>query len=89
VHGSGWRLVTIDASPLEPGQALAEWFASIGGRTVVVDVASDTGDTYARWFAAHDATWALQRPDFHLYGAATDPGAARELLAHLHDRLMD
>ena len=29
-----------------------------------------------RWFAEHDAAWALQRPDFHLYGTA-DHGRRR------------
>ena len=35
---------------------------------------------YGRWFSEHDATAALQRPDFHLYGTAASPG--RDSRAH-------
>lgn len=72
VHGAGWRLVTTDAAPLDP--ATAGWFRSIGGLVVALD---EPGPVLANWCAEHAATWALQRPDFHLYGTATDaPGAA-------------
>jgi hypothetical protein len=40
-----------------------------------------------RWFAEHGTTWALQRPDFHLYGTATDAGGAVTLLTDLRARL--
>ena len=33
---------------------------------------ADADGVYARWFASHDARYALQRPDFHLYGTAAD-----------------
>jgi hypothetical protein len=32
-------------------------------------------------------TWALQRPDFYLYGTATDATAASTLLSDLHSQL--
>jgi hypothetical protein len=61
-----------------------EWFTSIGGRVVQLDRLDALA---CRWFAEHDATWALQRPDFHLYGTATTgPGASAlldDLRAHL------
>jgi flavoprotein hydroxylase len=99
VHGVGWRLVTVDAvdpaggddpddgSGLDP--ALVDWFAGIGGATITGDmvggvaVAEDLG----AWFDAHDVRWALQRPDFHLFGAAADRAGAARLLAELRRRL--
>jgi 2-polyprenyl-6-methoxyphenol hydroxylase-like FAD-dependent oxidoreductase len=80
VHGAGWRLVTVDAEPtgaLDPAQV--DWFAALGGAVVPVG-----GTT---WFDAHGARWALQRPDFHLFGTAADAGAASALLDDLRRRL--
>lgn len=87
VHGVGWRLVTIDDQPIEPASPLAVWFGSIGGSIIAVDPADDVDGTYVDWFAAHGATWALQRPDFHVHGVAPDAAGATELLADLHTRL--
>jgi flavoprotein hydroxylase len=81
-HGAGWRLVTVDAAPVDPGDR--EWFATISGRIVAL---AEPDATYAGWFAENGATWALQRPDFHLYGTATDAAGAADLLAHLRDAL--
>ena len=78
VHGAGWRLVTVGLDP-----ATRDWFASIGG--AVVTVAND--DVYSGWFADHEATAALQRPDFHLYGTAASPDGAAALIDHLRNRL--
>lgn len=64
VHGAGWRLVTSDCQA-EPHPRLGAWFAGIGGTVVAVP---EMGD----WFARHDVRWALQRPDFHLFGTAPD-----------------
>jgi 2-polyprenyl-6-methoxyphenol hydroxylase-like FAD-dependent oxidoreductase len=83
VHGGGWRLVTIDPAPIDLDPAAGEWFASIGG--TVVTVAGD--EVYGRWFTEHDATAALQRPDFHLYGTATSAAGAATLIEHLRTRL--
>ena len=88
VHGAGWRLVGSGASA-ETADVAADvraWFESIGGR--VVTVATDgEDDTHRRWFAEHGCTWALQRPDFHLYGTATTATAAAELLERLREHL--
>lgn len=84
VHGAGWRLVTIDPVPIDLDPATTQWFASIGGSAVTVA----RGD-HGRWFADHDATTALQRPDFHLYGTATSPTGAATLINHLRSRLAD
>jgi len=83
VHGAGWRLVTTDPTPIDLDPATRDWFASIGG--VVVTVADD--DVYSGWFSEHEATAALQRPDFHLYGTATSPAGAAALIDHLRNRL--
>ena len=84
VHGAGWRLVTIDTEPIELDRSSSRWFASIGGRIVAVP-----GDdpVYGRWFSEHDATAALQRPDFHLYGTAASPAGTAALVEHLQTRL--
>jgi flavoprotein hydroxylase len=83
VHGAGWRLVTIDPASIDLDPATREWFAGIGG--VVVTVARDS--EHGRWLTEHDATAALQRPDFHLYGTASSPGGAAHLIDHLRVRL--
>ena len=82
VHGAGWRLVTVEASDVD--LRAAEWFESIGGRIVTL---TQPGTTYARWFAEHHTTWALQRPDFHLYGTATTSTGASALLDELRHHL--
>jgi 2-polyprenyl-6-methoxyphenol hydroxylase-like FAD-dependent oxidoreductase len=84
VHGAGWRLVTVDpaAGELDPG--LVEWFASIGGAVVQV---GDTSPDLTAWFRERDGRWAMQRPDFHIYGTAVDGTAAAGLLEHLRRRL--
>src|ERR1700728_2395342 len=84
VFGAGWRLVTLSGMErgLEPG--VLTWFESIGGRVVSLD---ERHSICARWFADHDTAWALQRPDFHLYGTAASVEAASMLLGDLHHRL--
>lgn len=81
--GAGWRLVTI--APVEVDPDLLAWFSSLGGAVVALGTdALDHDGTYTAWFARHDATAALQRPDFHLYGAGADPAELlRSLRAHL------
>ncbi len=73
VHGAGWRLVT--AHPPALSDDLAAWFAGIGGAVVAVGPSADVDGTYAAWFAHHQVAAALQRPDFHIYGAGNDPAA--------------
>ena len=48
----------------------------------------DAADVDANdWWSTFDVAWALQRPDFHLYGTAADAAGAGDLLDHLRDRL--
>jgi flavoprotein hydroxylase len=84
VHGAGWRLVTDDSASDELDPELVEWFGTIGGAIVPV---GDAAPGLSSWFAAHDVRWALQRPDFHLVGAASDRAGAEQLVAHLRQRL--
>jgi hypothetical protein len=88
VHGAGWRLVAYspddgDASAL--GGDLVDWFDAIGGKVVAVD---STDPVLVRWFGDHGVRWALQRPDFFLYGTATDAVGAGQLLTDLRSRLL-
>ncbi len=84
VHGAGWRLVSDDPAAPDLDPTLVEWLGSIGGAVVEVnDKAADLTD----WFRQHGVRWALQRPDFHLYGTATDMTGAAQLVDHLRRRL--
>ena len=47
----------------------------------------DTAPDLTAWFRRHGVRWALQRPDFHIYGTATDVAGAAELVEHLRARL--
>ena len=84
VHGAGWRLVTDDPGSAGLDSDLLEWFGAIDG--TVVDVSHSSDDLVA-WFASHSARWALQRPDFHLFGTAADLAGASDLLHELRSRL--
>ncbi|MDO8363148.1 MAG: bifunctional 3-(3-hydroxy-phenyl)propionate/3-hydroxycinnamic acid hydroxylase [Actinomycetota bacterium] len=100
VHGAGWRLVTVDPAGDTPdlagdltgdltgdvaGEAQA-WFTAIGGRVVALDEA-EPATVQRRWFTEHGCTWALQRPDFHLFGTAADAVEAEQLLNRLRAAL--
>jgi 2-polyprenyl-6-methoxyphenol hydroxylase-like FAD-dependent oxidoreductase len=86
VHGAGWRLVHLTGDDTSTGTSadpeIAAWLRSIGG--TIVGLRPDPTDT---WLTSLGATWFLQRPDFQLYGTATDIVGAADLLAHLRDRL--
>ncbi len=82
VQGAGWRLVTDLDDPVDA--ATRAWFESIGGRIVHL---ADPDPTYRRWFEEHDAHYALQRPDFYLYGTADTNDGATRLLQRLRSRL--
>jgi hypothetical protein len=65
---------------------LAAWFTTIGGQIITVD---QSDPVLARWSAHRTARWALQRPDFCLYGTATDAPGAVQLLADLRTQLLN
>ena len=87
VHGAGWRLVTVDADPIDLDPELGQWFSGESGEVVAIGTHADVEGTYATWFAEHGCTWALQRPDFHVHGVASDAEGARSLLADVRHRL--
>jgi flavoprotein hydroxylase len=84
VHGAGWRLVTDEPDAAGLDAELAAWFGSIGGTVVAL---GDTAPGLTAWFDEHDARWALQRPDFFLYGTAGDVAGAAALVDRLRTHL--
>jgi hypothetical protein len=70
---------------------LSDWFASIGGRVVSIgsDAAAvvDVDDAYRKWFAERGVVAALQRPDFALFGTATETAQIAALVHGLRDVL--
>ena len=83
-HGNGWRLLLLGVDVAGLGSKERTWFDSLGGRVVVLE---DPDPVFARWFAEHDITAALQRPDFYLYGTAATVGDATSLLSDLRRHL--
>jgi hypothetical protein len=81
VHGNGWRLVVHGGAPVVDAP---DWFVGIGGRVVPIN---EPDANYDRWFAEHDTAYALQRPDFYLYGTAPTSGDALALLDDLREDL--
>lgn len=71
VHGA-WQLIGLDQDPTAGvSEELRAWFAGIGGTSTAVSSAGPVRDidgSYARWFATHDCSVVLVRPDFYTYG---------------------
>ena len=89
LHGAGWRLLSCGSGAVEAAAIagdLAEWFEAIGGKMVAV---SGSDPVVGAWFDHHDVRWALQRPDFFLYGTASDVTGALGLLTDLRSHLLD
>jgi 2-polyprenyl-6-methoxyphenol hydroxylase-like FAD-dependent oxidoreductase len=99
VYGAGWVLVGFDPTPAGDhglsdhglsdqglSDELAAWFTTIGGQIITVN---QSDPVLARWSAHRTARWALQRPDFCLYGTATDAAGTVQLLADLRTQLLD
>ena len=57
--------------------SLVAWFETIGGTVIPL---TDSSVDLANWFKDHQVHWALQRPDFALFGTATDADGAAGLL---------
>jgi hypothetical protein len=91
VVGRGFTLL----SPVgDPGSRLppelAAYFASLGGVSAHVAPGAPVNDLhgrYAQWFAEHDVGVVLQRPDFHIFGAAPTFDGAAALVDQLRSAL--
>jgi resorcinol 4-hydroxylase (NADPH) len=86
--GAGWRIVT--HGPVAVDAGLADWLEGIGGAVVAVGGQPglvDVDGAYGRWFAVNGVVAALQRPDFALFGTATEPSDVDALLRSLQARL--
>jgi len=84
VGGSGFVLVSRLGDParsLSPQAATV--FAALGGISADVGPEVDCANAYARWFDELGADTALIRPDFYVFGAASGPGAADDLVMAL------
>jgi flavoprotein hydroxylase len=84
VYGNGWRLVSLGAGIADIGREELDWFESIGGHIVSL---TDPDPLFSEWFSQRDVTWALQRPDFYLYGTAPGGSEATSLLTDLRHHL--
>ncbi|MHB8681390.1 MAG: bifunctional 3-(3-hydroxy-phenyl)propionate/3-hydroxycinnamic acid hydroxylase MhpA [Acidimicrobiales bacterium] len=85
VHGVGWRLVSLGAPEAPIDAAAREWFDSIGGRCVTLHGC----DELTAWSEGRGVAHVLQRPDFHVYGTASDGAGASALLRRLRGDLQD
>ncbi len=83
-YGCGWRLVVHDADARRTGEDEHRWFETIGGRVVAL---TEPDSSFRRWFSEHDTSYALQRPDFYLYGTAQTSRDATKLLSDLRRHL--
>jgi len=84
VVGSGFVLVSRLGDPAQSlSPQAATVFAALVGISADVGADVDCANAYARWFDALNADTALIRPDFYVFGAASGPGAANDLVMAL------
>ncbi len=90
VVGSGWCIVACDTAVLGLLTELecSAWQA-IGGQAAVIGKQEaalgfdDVDGTYTAWFASHACRAAILRPDWYVYGTASDGAELSALLARL------
>ena len=91
IVGRGWTLVGRDGDPAAGLDAEhTAFFAALGGVSAHVGAVApvvDAGGSYARWFDSNRAAVVLQRPDFHVFGAAAAADGAAGLLSALRQQL--
>ena len=59
----------------------------LGASVVRIDADADITGAYAAWFADLGADWALLRPDFYLFAAASGPEALAAAITDLQGQL--
>jgi 2-polyprenyl-6-methoxyphenol hydroxylase-like FAD-dependent oxidoreductase len=90
IVGCGWCIVTYGPGVLNGLTELqrAAWTA-LGGRVAAVAAAGSAGHledidgVYASWFAAHSCAAVVVRPDWYVYGTASDGSSLTAMLARL------
>nr|AXL05532.1 3-(3-hydroxyphenyl)propionate hydroxylase [uncultured bacterium] len=102
VVGRGFVLLTTDDPHTTLDEDRLAFLTELGTRVVrllppgstadgtedgVEDGVEDVDDVYRPYLARFGATFLLVRPDYHVYGAANEPGGAKELVDDLRDRL--
>nr|AXL05440.1 3-(3-hydroxyphenyl)propionate hydroxylase [uncultured bacterium] len=94
VVGRGFVLLTTDDPHTTLDEDRLAFLTELDTRVVRLlppgsteDGVVDVDDVYRSYLARFGATSLLVRPDYHVYGAANDPGGAKELVDDLRDRL--
>ncbi|WP_043829447.1 bifunctional 3-(3-hydroxy-phenyl)propionate/3-hydroxycinnamic acid hydroxylase [Muricoccus aerilatus] len=84
IVGTGWCIVAVGPRLIEALTAdqRAAWEA-LGGRLAIIGAPGgleDRGGIYAEWFAANGCAVAVVRPDWYVYGTASDEEGLAALL---------
>ena len=94
VVGSGWCIVTVNPAMLrdltapqrQAWNALGGHLATIGQTDATQELA-DMDGTYADWFAANECQAAIVRPDWYVFGVASEAGQLASMLDQLNHSL--
>jgi hypothetical protein len=87
IYGSGWTLFTRTATDVHLAGPDAAFFAAIGGRVVSITETEDIEGTYREFFKVNELAAIIYRPDFRIFGTATEDAEIPALVSRLHDRL--
>src|ERR1700728_4637881 len=91
--GAGWCIVAKPGVIDALSERHREAWKALGGRIAIIagapgpGVLEDVDGTYSRWFAEHSCPIAMMRPDWYVYGTASDVHELAELLDRLSGSL--